>query len=516
MNEPGRRLDRYTQIGELGGVVHQVLRTGLPLLALVIIALVSLLFVTDNIGWLSLLWLGAGLLSALSVWQSKGIGLPIIPMLAVQHFIAYGTPLWAGTETLDKYPTNYITSAGLEVCLFLVFLTAGWRLGMEIFRSRQSFSYVLQGFSSPDGRVRTGVGIILILVVTGYNLLESLQMVWIILDLLPSGTYSLVSAVIKAMTIAGYFIVAMAIGANEAKPSIKAFYWCTFVVNALIMASGFLLSSATNLVAAAVIGLFWSSGRLPWKLIVATLAILSFLHLGKFDMRERYWGDQDEGASFKPTLQQLPGYYQEWGDSSLRNILGSDNGDQAVFGPKKKESASMLGRVDNMQNMLFAINAVEGEHIPTLNGATYVLIPPLLIPRMLWPDKPRAHEGQVMLNVHFGRQVLSSTFTTYVAWGLLPEAYGNFGSIWGGLILGLFLGLVAALIETLTATKPLLSLEGLLTFALFVELTVSFEMSASVLVTALFQSAVIIAMACAPFVHRTLVVKPETTPAITS
>jgi hypothetical protein len=127
----------------------------------------------------------------------------------------------------------------------------------------------------------------------------------------------------------------------------------------------------------------------------------------------------------------------------------------------------------------------------------------------LWPDKPRAHEGQVQLNVHFGRQDLKSTFTTYVAWGLLPEAYGNFGSIWGGVILGLSLGLFFAWAEVVTAMKPLLSLEGLITFALFMELTVSFEMVASVLVTALFQSGVIIALACIPFVYNTWVIRPD-------
>jgi hypothetical protein len=301
----------------------------------------------------------------------------------------------------------------------------------------------------------------------------------------------------------------MSLGSGEAKTGLRLLFWGTLTLNALIMASGFLLSSVTNLFAAVVIGLFWSSGRMPWRFIFLATLPLAVLHLGKFEMRERYWGERAE-ETFTPTVQNLPKYYGEWLDASLRNLPGA-GAESSGFAPQKKSTSSLLARVDNLQNLLFAIEAIEGQSHPTLGGATYSLIPPLLIPRMFWPEKPRAHEGQVLLNVHFGRQDLNATLTTYIAWGLLPEAYGNFGALWGGVFLGLILGLFFAWAEVVTATKPLLSLEGLITFALFMELTVSFEMVSSVLVTALFQSGVIIALACIPFVYLTRVERPEAT-----
>jgi hypothetical protein len=118
-----------------------------------------------------------------------------------------------------------------------------------------------------------------------------------------------------------------------------------------------------------------------------------------------------------------------------------------------------------------------------------------------------------MLNVHFGRQSRADSFTTYIAWGLLPEAYGNFGSTWGAVILGVVLGGLFAWLENLTASKPLLSLEGMVTFALFIGLASSFEMVSSVLITSLFQSVVTIALACFPFVQRMTVIRPEEEPA---
>jgi hypothetical protein len=144
-------------------------------------------------------------------------------------------------------------------------------------------------------------------------------------------------------------------------------------------------------------------------------------------------------------------------------------------------------------------------HVSLLHGATYELIPPLLVPRILNPDKPRSHQGQVLLNVHFGRQDLNSTFDTYIAWGLLPEAYGNFGEYAGSLCIGIFLGVCFAWVEMFTARKLVISMEGFLSLSLMLNLMNSFEMVSSVFVTSTFQSFLIIVVVCLPFVRRTVV-----------
>ncbi|MCS6242832.1 MAG: hypothetical protein H2172_03090 [Opitutus sp.] len=500
-------LDRYTQISELGGVVRGVIQRGVIPLILAAVLVPAYFFFKNDSSWLALAAMGFSTVLALGIWQSKAVGLPLLPMMAAQHLAAYGIPLLSRNETLERYSSASITQAGVEVGVFIVTLALAWRFGMELFRPRPTQCYALSAFAKNEDRTRRVGGIVLILIATGYNVLSSLQLIDFILGLLPDGTYSIFTASIKSVTMAGYFVVAMSLGSGEGKTGIRLLFWGTLILNAVIMASGILLSTVTNLFAAVVLGLFWSSGRPPWRFLILATLPLALLHLGKFEMRERYWGERAQ-ETFNPTLQNLPKYYGEWLDSSLSNLSGS-GANQSGFVQEKKSPSSLLARVDNLQNLLFAIEAIEGQSLPTLGGATYRLIPPLLIPRILWPDKPRTHEGQIMLNVHFGRQGIADTFNTYIAWGLLPEAYGNFGSIWGGVILGLGLGLFFAWAEVITATKPLLSLEGLITFALFMELTVSFENVASVLITALFQSGVIIALACIPFVYRTWVIRPE-------
>ena len=505
-------LDRYTQLSDLGNAVHNLFKRGIAISAVILLIGVAALYFSDNPGWLSLLMMGIGTLIAFKIWDNKGIGLPILPVFALQHLIAFGTPIISQDEKISYYPPDYLLKAGFEVGLFLLVLSLMWRFGMEVFSPSPPLAYALNTFESDSSHSRIRIALILVISTTAYNVADALQASHFLFDLLPSGTSSLVTAVIKAVTMSGYFLLAMLVSSREAPPSIRAVFWITMVLNLVISASGFLLSSATDITAAVTIGLFWGSRRIPWAFIITLVSILSFLHLGKFEMRERYWNADDEMT--ETAADGLPQRYEEWILASFNN-LSINRPALTGFEREKPKTASMIERVNNLQNLLFAIHAVDGKKIETLDGATYALIPPLLIPRILWPDKPRAHEGQVLLNVHFERQSAAATIRTYIAWGLLPEAYGNFGGVWGAVFLGAFLGIPFAWIENFTARKPLLSMEGLVTFACFIGLAVSFEMVASVLITSLFQTIIIIIMACAPFVHQALVVRPVDSPAKT-
>jgi len=93
-----------------------------------------------------------------------------------------------------------------------------------------------------------------------------------------------------------------------------------------------------------------------------------------------------------------------------------------------------------------------------------------------------------MLNLNFGRQqTTEETYRTYIAWGLLPEAVGNFGCVGGACFLGIFAGLACGLLEAWSARKRLFSVGGLIAGALLIQIAVSYEMVASVFVTATFQ-----------------------------
>jgi len=508
-----RPLDRYTQIGDLAVSVRWMIQRALVPAAIVLAAETGYLFFTGSRGTTAFALVAAGTLLVLGLWRGKGIGLPVVPLLAVQNLVVYGLPIVIGHKVLANYPESYTTQAGLEVLLFSVSLIGAWRVSMLFSHPASPRSYALQGFNQEGAAKLKRIGFSLILASTGYLLLESLRLLDALYAALPEGTYPLVLTLVSAAGACGFFLVAMFVGAGVVSPAGLVLFWMLLAGNCFISASGFLLSATTALLASVTIGLFWSAGRMPWRYLTVVIALLAFLNLGKFTMREQYWTQDGEQAP-QFSLAQMPQHYGEWVQASL-DAIGPDSSHHSLMDDPAAhpKGQSLLERVNNLQNLLFVIDAVEGSHIAPLHGQTYALIPPLLIPRIFWPDKPRSHEGQVRLNVHFGRQELDSTFQTYIAWGLLPEAYGNFGAVGGAIVLGAFLGLLFAGVENFTARKLLLSLEGFIAFTVLLDMAGSFEMVASVLVTTVFQSVVLLAVVSIPFVERMTLQRPDAKPA---
>jgi hypothetical protein len=503
-------LDRHSEIGELSGKVRLAIKRVIVPLAILLAIEAGHLGFKNQSGTGAFVMMSLATCIALFVWGQCAIGLPLLPMMAVQSLIIYGVPIVVGHESILTYRSSFVFQAGVEVLVFELAMTAAWRAGMMIFRPSPPISYALQEFNRSGVKGWSRLGFILVVAAAAIQLLQGLDFAAPLFAMLPPGSGSILYALLSVASACGFFLVSMVVGGTEASPIERLAFWVLLVVNGMIMASGLLLSvAAANLITVAI-GFFWSNGRIPWRYLIFAMLALSFLNTGKYAMRSRYWAtDESSGANISP--MQLPELYSEWVQASYDAILenkstSSESQFESVKSANKNQT--LLDRIDNLQNELFIIDAIQAGHEKPLEGATYTLIPPLLMPRIFWPNKPRSHEGQLLLNVHFGRQDLESTYTTYVAWGLLPEAYANFGPILGSVFLGCFLGLLFAWIENLSALKLVMSLEGFLALNILMSLMNSFEMVASVLVTSTFQSMVVIAGASIPFVHRTLARRP--------
>jgi hypothetical protein len=507
---PPPALDRYTNIGELSEKVRAaVKRVVAPLAGVLAIEAVYLGY-SGRPGATAFAFIAIGTIVALFAWSRQGIGLPLLPVMIIQGLVIYGVPIAAGHEVLTEYPPDFVFSAGMEVLIFDVAMVLAWWLAMRILRPSPPASYCLHEFNRAGAKGWARLGFIMIIGATGFLVLQGLDLLGPLYSALPTGAETILYALVAVVSSCGFFLVALIVGGREASFPQKAVFWLLLAANAMMSASDFILSSAAANLITVAIAFFWSSERMPWRYLVATMLALSFLNTGKTTMRARYWGTEDAPVTHR-TFAQLPACYEEWVRVSYDAIMeNAAESRQASSGDKDKakKNQTLLDRIDNLQNLLFVIDAVETNHIKPLEGKTYTLIPPLLLPRVLWPEKPRSHEGQILLNVHFGRQDLESTLTTYIAWGLLPEAYGNFGPVAGSIYLGVFIGALFAWIENFTARKLLISTEGFLSLSLLMNLMNSFEMVASVLVTSIFQSFVVVVAASLPFVHRTVAPRP--------
>ncbi len=505
-------LDCYTPVGDLALSVRWLLRRALLPLLILFVGETGILFIGDSRGAMAFGLISTGTLAILVIWQTSGLGLPLLPLIALQNLLVYGLPIAINHEVLAAYPAAMTTRAGVEVFCFSCALVVAWLVGMEAFVPASPVSYALEAFRQEGTRRLKRLGFTLIVFASVYQLLLALDLLTVVYGFLPDGLYSIVQALVSAAGVCGFFLVSMFVGTGAISPVGRVAFWVLLAVNCLISAATFLLSATTAILAAVLIGLFWSTGRPPWRYLLIVSCLLGFLNVGKVTMRERYWSAEGD-LSVSLTLTQLPVIYGEWVQASYEAITPRSGADTIMQGgdPSRK-TQSLLERINNLQNLLFVIDSLETAHVTPLHGATYTLIPPLLVPRLFWPEKPRTHEGQVLLNVHFGRQELTSTYQTYIAWGLLPEALGNFGEIYGGLMLGAVLGLLCAWLENFTARKLLLSLEGFISFTILLFMASSFEMVASVLVTTIFQSVMLLIVASAFFVERTLLKRPESRP----
>ncbi len=511
-------VDRHAEIGALGQMARKAIRRLIiPIVGLVLVEVLHLTGVGSP-GASAFAFIGFGTCLALGIWCSRATGLPLVPLMAVQNLIIYGIPIVTNHETITTYSPLFVFNAGLEVLSFDLAMAVSWWMAMQVFSPSRPVCHALREYKKTGSKGMTQLGFGMVIGSTAFLALQSQNLLGAFYLFLPNGADSILNTLLSVMNACGVFLISMEVGSGEASLVQKTVFYASLVINTMISADGFLLAAAAANLITAAIGFFWGSGRIPWRYLTVTMALLSFLNIGKTTMRSRYWGNDDRSA-VEITTVQLPSLYMEWAEASYNGLLDNNvtpvsANDQGLALTNKNQT--LLDRIDNLQNMLFVIDAVQAGHIDTLHGASYSLIPPLLIPRVLWPNKPRSHEGQVMLNVHFGRQDLASTFTTYIAWGLLPEAYGNFGPIEGTVLLGIFLGVFFAWIEKASARKLIVSTEGFLCLCMLLSLVNSFEMVASVFVTATFQSMIVIVVASYPFVQRTVITRSDPEPAATS
>jgi len=430
-------------------------------------------------------------LALLLMWSRQSVrGIPILPVFILQQGLIYGLPLVVGSDSIPYQTEGMIGMASRTVGLLLLFSGLGWFIGRNLPVSLRPSKWQLSFTGGESYRVRTfNLGFTLLVLAL---VLQIVLQGDIILKLLPGALWRflpVVRTVGDVCSMFGALLGAMSVEGGGHRRRRIVGYWAMVGAIFFLSISDVLISSAMGLVAAASIGVALGKGKIPWKFLIASMALVGFLNQGKFEIRERYWGGMANTTNI--AIHRLPSFYYDWAKTSSRPIFQKDPlADGRVIGTTDRHDRGqfIIERINNLGILVFAVDAIEEGGVEPLNGETYALVPRLLIPRFLWPDKPRTHEGQVRLNLHFGRQsTVEQTEQTYIAWGLLPEAVGNFGRIGGPIFLGTFLGMFFGYLERISIRKHLFSIEGLVLAALLLKVAISFEMVASVLVTSTFQ-----------------------------
>ncbi len=442
---------------------RRLFQTGLVLLAGTLTYLAYAANVDDVIHlYLGLIMFALAAIPSLLWARAGGSRFPVFETILLLCANAYALPVLNASDQLAAYSSDVITRASLTVICY--------QLGAILTYGR------IRGVPGRTGFWRESIITNKVEKLMVYGLLFST--VYFVISLfttwIPADLISILRAVFYGVSILCTFVSAQRWGRGELAQGEKVLLLCTVIPQMIMMSIGLILIAAISQIGIAVLGYLCGGKRIPWLALVIAFPLVAVLHTGKTRMREKYW---QEGSP-SPTVSQLPAYFAEWIDFGLQPTSGGK-----TVGHKILERTSLM-------HLLCLIIDCTPTRQDYLYGATYRHVLPQLIPRLFWPDKPRSHIATYELGIYYGLQQEEDTNTTTIAFGLLTEAYANFGIV-GAVLLGMFWGYWLKKLQIWSTFSPMFSFAGLF-MVLLTAWAFNSEMTMAAWVSSLQQAVVVV------------------------
>ena len=376
----------------------------------------------------------------IAFWVRAGaIGIPVFPIIAALYYLFYALPILRNHVLF--FTNAEIDYAAETVAIFLVCATAAFAL---VTRNVTSRRLVREGTVFLDRHVPR-----LILVGLGFGALFNILMMIGAFDSV--GPYI---EVIRSFALTLASVSAYLMGYARARRLLSSTRWMQAVallgiITIASVVSLFLIGVVT-IMACVFLGYIVAVRRIPWVTILCSVAVLGVLHAGKGEMRAKYWGTY---TANQITVTDAPEVLYHWFRVGLDNIIADDQaGGQSIV-----DRASLL-------HMVMRVQRKTPDEIPYFEGETYELFPKMIVPRVFNPDKVVSQRALQILSIRYGLQNEESARSTTIGWGLVAEAYANFGLL-GVICIGVLYGLMTGGLMRWSAFSSTLSIPNLITIA---------------------------------------------------
>ena len=385
---------------------------------------------------------------------------PLVQTMVLMTVPFYFVPLLAQHSVITRYPEPLVLRAVLCVVLFQVSMLAGARLP---FASRP----VLQRKRFTEPLLPDNADAFLLGCLTANTL-------WLLVQnftqLVPPTLVGSIRALLFGLGLISAFGLARRFGEGRCNFNLSCATAFNLFAQVVLLSCSLLLIQAITLLGVTMLGYFTSARRIPWAPVLLAAVVFTLLHNGKSDMRKAYW---EEGRP-RLTLTDIPAFYAEWFGIGWERTRDSDANDG------EDRRLNLFERASLLQHAAYAIDRVPSM-IPYFNGDSYEDIPLQVVPRFLWPGKPSPNSTVTLISVRLGILTVEQAETTSIAYGLITEAYLNFGWL-GPLLLGLAIGSMLELVARSTTGADTLSIHGLfrilcLAWCLNAEVTLSVWLS---------------------------------------
>jgi len=371
----------------------------------------------------------------LYAWVRAGTpGIPTLPIVAGLFVIYYAAPVLRGDLQTDD--ADRILSAAISVASFLLSATLVYQLFLTAAARR---------VSRDDRRLSPKLMVELTFLGLGGGIVFYLVLFAGWLDWIADYI-----GVIRAAGLTFASIGCYLAGAARADGVLRGGPWVLAVLCvaalALLAIGGLLLVGGAVSVLAAILGYVVAARRIPWLTLALTFAVINVLQAGKAEIRDTYW-DPDRQAS----VSEIPAIMLGWFEDGARALWSGTEQIDVL------ERASLLWTVIRVQE-------ATPDYVPYLRGESYALLPAIILPRFIEPNKIKSQAGLNMLAVRYGFQTQEGTDRTTIGFGLIAEAYANFGS-GGVLAVGVLFGALCGAITWFSTGIALVSLRMFMAIA---------------------------------------------------
>jgi hypothetical protein len=412
--------------------------------------------------YLGLVMFALSALPSLLWARTGGSRFPVFETILILCANAYAMPVLNAREQLTAYSSEVITRGSLTVILYELSAIITYTMtkglpGRSRFWRESIISHQIEK-----------------LVV--YGLITSTLYIWMsnFTSWIPRDLESILRAVFYGIGILCTFVSTQRWGRGEMTSGEKAILLCTLIPQLIFMAVSLILIGSISLIGIALLGYLSGGKRIPWLVVGLTFAIIAVMHTGKTKMRMKYWEEHTPA----PTFTELPAFFSEWVEFGLQPNTGG-----------KTASQKMLERT-SLMHILCLIVDYSPSRQDYLYGKTYTYVLPQLVPRLFWEGKPRSHIATYELGIYYGLQTEEDTTSTTIAFGLLTEAYANFG-LFGAILLGVFWGYWLKKLQIWSTFSPMFSFAGLL-MVLLTAWSFNAELTMAAWVSSLEQAVVVV------------------------
>ncbi|MGI0487672.1 hypothetical protein ACN4EK_19690 [Pantanalinema rosaneae CENA516] len=415
--------------------------------------------------------IGAVCMYPVYLWcDGKVQGMPVFPFFSLTYLWTFCLPLLSENPNVLKYSPEQHLYAGIATAFFLLSGTLVWiQLVRTPNNSKKSYRALKTESAETFFIAIVGAGALLNMYVIGG---------W---QGIPDNLFTIVRGIILGLSFLGIFVLAYRCGEGSLPPKKIRTFVIFLALNILSAAASLILKTALTLFLLSTIAYVIGGRKLPLVAVLIGLVLLMPLHYGKHEMRHKYWSGS-ESHYVQPW--EYPAWFQEWSGYAAENL----NPQPKRYEPKKEKKESFIERSSVIHMLMMAQEKIPAQY-SYVGGQTYAIIPLLFVPRVLLPNKIRSHEGTHMLNIHIHRQTYQDTLKTTIAWGLLPEAYANFGLI-GCAGIGALLGAFYGAVTRLAIGMPAFSARTMFCVLVLSLALASTEWTAGVYAATLFQSSV--------------------------